>query len=448
MKKLATLLLAAGMVVAANAPASAADIKVDGFQMFTFERQHHGFGSADATDGDNSETVKQRTRLGLKITASENLSGYIQFQMGSETWGDYARGAGGDKHGRYDVQTRQAYVDWKVPATGIKVRMGRQQLGLPTDAFGGNAVMSAGWGGRDGVSVSAPVADWLNLNAFWVRAASTGGADVDAEDNADVFALAAAMKFDGLSVTPWIAYAAMDKGVADKVGVSETEDINLLDDNADLYWAGFTSTFSYFDPFTLKLSAAYGKASYEDSDNEDRDGWYVQAKASYKLAFGTPVLGAWYASGDDNDVDNAGEGWIPMINGQFTPTTSFHNGAYGLGGELALENIAGTWGIQAGIEGVSFITDLTHEFKITWMQGTNDKDNAAGAIKNGIAAANYLTTEDNVFSFDFGTTYNIYKNLAANLELSYLINDFGSEYEDAGYDEDDWRVALTFKYTF
>jgi len=446
MKKLVTLLAAAGMVVAASAPANAVDVKVDGFQMFTFERQHYGF--ADMETGDNSETVKQRTRLGLKLTASENLSGYIQFQMGSETWGDYTRGSGGDKHGRYDVQTRQAYVDWIVPGTAAKVRMGRQQLGLPADAFGGNAIMAAGWGGRDGIAVSTPVADWLGLNAFWVRAANDEDNDVDRAGNADMFGLAAPMKFNGFSVTPYIAYAAIDEEVAGHIGISETEDIDLAG-AADVYWAGFSSTFTVFDPFTVKLSAAYGKAEY-DSENvgDDRDGWYVQAKASYKLDFGTPVFGAWYASGDDKRVDNAGEGWIPMVNGQFTPTTSFHNGAYGLGGELALENIAGTCGIQLGIENVSFITDLTHEFKVTWMQGTNHKDHAADAIADEIPAANYLTTEDNVFSFDFGTTYNIYKNFAANLELSYLINDFGSEYTNAGYDEDDWRVALTFKYSF
>ena len=448
MKKLVTLLAAAGMVVAASAPASAADIKVDGFQMFTFERQHYGF--ADKDTGDNSETVKQRTRIGLKVTASENLSGYVQFQMGSETWGNYNRpsNVSGDKHGRYDVQTRQAYVDWTVPATAVKVRMGRQQLGLPTDAFGGNAVMAAGWGGRDGVAVSAPVADWLGLNAFWVRSAASGN-DVDQDDNADVFGLAAPMKFDGIAVTPYVAYAAIDDGAHTALGLSETEDIDLAG-GADVYWAGFSSTFTAFDPFTLKLSAAYGKAEYTDENvGDDRDGWYVQAKASYKLGFGTPVFGFWYASGDDKNVDNAGEGWIPMVNGQFTPTTSYHNGAYGLGGELALENIAGTMGVQLGIEDVSFISDLTHEFKVTWMQGTNHKSHAADVLADGdIDPAAYLTTEDNVFAFDFGTTYKIYKNLAANLELSYLINDFGSDYTKAGYDENDWRAALTFKYSF
>ncbi|MBQ9104732.1 MAG: porin, partial [Mailhella sp.] len=129
MKKLATLLLAAGMVVAASAPASAADIKVGGFHAFTFETGNTGFKGA------NDEEFLQRTRLNLTIAASENLKGFVEFQMGTDKWGDYygkhsKLGDGtGDKHGRYNVQTRQAYVDWTIPATPVKVRMGRSCFG-------------------------------------------------------------------------------------------------------------------------------------------------------------------------------------------------------------------------------------------------------------------------------------------------------------------------------
>ena len=67
---------------------------------------------------------------------------------------------------------RLAYVDWMIPQTAVKVRMGRQGVGLPADAFGKSAIMDATWGTRDGVSLSAPVADWMNLSAFWVRVVS------------------------------------------------------------------------------------------------------------------------------------------------------------------------------------------------------------------------------------------------------------------------------------
>ena len=430
MKKLVTLLAAAGMVVAASAPANAVDVKVSGFHMFTFETAQTGF------KGDNIESVLQRTRLNLNFAASENLSGFLQFQMGTNSWGDYADA---DKHGRYNVQTRQAYVDWVVPGTAVKVRMGRQQVGLPGEAFGDSSVLSAGWGGRDGIAVSAPVTDWLSLNALWVRAgyeqAADETADVDMNASSDVFGLAAPMKFNGFAVTPWVAYAALDVAADDQPGAATG-----ITADADAYWAGVTATMTYFDPFTVKASFTYGTAEQQNKV-ADIEGWNAQVKATYKTAFGTPALGAWYASGDDKGEN--GNGNMLHVKGRFMPTITYHNGAYGLGGGVGREGMGGTWGVFAGIEGVSFIADLEHYAGVTYLEGTNDKE-AAGKFH----VKNYLTEEDSIVEFDFGTTYNIYKNLVANLELSYLINDFNSAAEKAGYDEDDWRIGLTFQYNF
>ena len=465
MKKLATLLLAAGMVVAASAPASAADIKVGGFHAFTFETGNTGFTGA------NDEEVLQRTRLNLTIAASENLKGFIEFQMGTDNWGDYGTG---NKHGRYNVQTRQAYADWTIPATNVKVRMGRSCFGLPAEAFGRNSVMDAGWGGRDAIIVTAPVADWLNVTAFWNRAA-TDGTDVDSSNNADMFGLAAALKFNGFAVTPYVAYASIDDGAAAGVGVSQVKDgsfgmaetkkddkptgkygVTSLSADSNAYWVGVTATLTAFDPFTLKLSAVYGCQEFEGDGvaaattpntlGEDRKGWNVQAKASYKLGFGTPVLGAWYGSGDDADEKFLRAGWMPSVNGRFLASSTFHDGAYGLGGNISTNNICGTWGVQAGIEGMSFINGLTHDVKVTYIQGTNNETMTAKAGFD-LDAYNYMTTADSTVELFLGSTYQIYKNLAVNLELAYLINDFGAEvYKDA--DEDDWRAALTFNYKF
>ena len=470
MKKLVTLLAAPGMVVAASAPAQAVDVKADGFYMFTFE----GRSVADQ----NEECTRQRMRLGLTITASENLKGYTQFQIGSDKWGQYSK----DKHGNINVQARQVYADWTVPGTSVKVRMGRSTFGLPTEAFGNNAVMDASWGGRDGIIVTAPVADWATLTAFWNRA-MTDGEETDQSNNTDVFGLTAALKFNGFSVTPYVAYAAYDDAngtgtnqvgdwerefTTEKVAAegatykldpetgaikpSATKEKAItkeINGEANAYWIGFTSTLTAFDPFTVKLSAAYGEKTFEGAMDDkfgDRKGWEVQAKASYKLGFGTPVLGAWYGSGDDADEKMLRAGWLPSVNGRFLSTSTFHDGAYGLGGNISTNNIAGTWGVQAGIEGMSFLSGLTHDVKVSYIQGTNNEamTNIAGF---DLDAYNYLTTADSVVELYFGSTYQIYKNLAANLELAYLINDFGAEAYKAA-EEDDWRVALTFNYKF
>ena len=140
MKKLTTLALAAGLIVAAAAPASAIDTKVDGQYLFSFARSDYRFDGAafNAATGAalNKEFAQQRIRLGLTFTASENLAGYVQFQS-VDTWGSAHNAIA-------DTGVRQLYIDWMVPSTPVKVRLGKIQTGLPAHAFGQSMMMGPG----------------------------------------------------------------------------------------------------------------------------------------------------------------------------------------------------------------------------------------------------------------------------------------------------------------
>ncbi len=440
MKKLTTLLLAAGMVFAASAPASAVDVKMDGEYMFSF-----GLGERVAT-GDNFDNAGQRFRLGMTFAANENLSGYMQLQAGISQTANNGYDWGTDTTGRNsDVAVRQAYIDWIIPSTDVKVRMGKQLTGLPIDAFGKNAIMHPGWGGRDGISLTAPVTDWLDVSAFWLRSGYFGvnNNDTDQSKKSDFFSAAAAMKFEGFAVTPYVMYGAIDASATNAVPGS-TDGGYLADGNA--FWAGVTTTMTYFDPFVLKLSGAYGTMNY-DSNIDDRSGWYIQAKASYKTAYGTPILGAWYGSGDDRN-DYARQGWIPTNAGRFHPTVAYCAGEYGLYDTTTRHNIAGTWGVQAGIEDVSFLQDLSHKFTVTLWKGTNSDGNSSS-----LSPVDYMTYSDTAVEFNLVNTYNIYKNLTACLELSYIIADYDKDDHAvwAGRDdwsENGWSAMLNFAYKF
>ncbi|MBQ4076117.1 MAG: outer membrane homotrimeric porin [Mailhella sp.] len=431
MKKLVTLLAAAGMVVAASAPANAVDIKVDARYRTTFST-YSGF------DGANQENNLHRMRLGLTMAASENLSAYVQFQLNhGNQWGN------ADKHGRNqtnDVTVRMMYLDWTVPGTSIKVRSGRHQLGLPAEAFGENSILGGGYGNREGVVVTAPVTDNFGLTALWTRLAVGNGTDVDNNVSDDMFAVAANLKFDGVSGAVYAAYAALDdpryedekKEIKSHYANNGWNGGRTVEGEGDAYWVGFTSTLSFFDPFTLKLSAAYGTFEGKHSA-EDTDGWNVQAKASYKTAFGTPVLGAWYFSGLDKD----GEGYMPSA-GYFAGTNHIYDGYAALTNPSQTLN-DGNWAVQVGIEDMSFISGLTHDFHVTYMKGTND-EKYAGDV--------FLTEDDAVVELTLNNKYKIYKNLTARLELAYVINDFGKATEAAAGDEDDWYAGLTFDFRF
>ena len=83
---------------------------------------------------------------------------------------------------------------------------------------------------------------------------------------------------------------------------------------------------------------------------------------------------------------------------------------------------------------------------MTLFKGTNS-DGAKALYQDPI---DYMTYSDAAVEFNLDNTYMIYKNLAANLQLAYIINDFDKD-DHAGIkkvDEDAWSAALSFAYKF
>ena len=150
MKKIATLLLAAGLVFGAATGASAIDFKAKGQWIMSFDyganggftggAGNTGFGGARRTQDYNNEDqfeAKQRVRLQLDAVASEALSGTVFFEMGDTTWGNNNSGGALGADGRI-VEVKNAYIDWIVPQTDLKIRMGIQGIALPSFTTGSN----------------------------------------------------------------------------------------------------------------------------------------------------------------------------------------------------------------------------------------------------------------------------------------------------------------------
>ena len=96
---------------------------------------------------------------------------------------------------------------------------------------------------------------------------------------------------------------------------------------------------------------------------------------------------------------------------------------------------------------MSFIKNLTQDLSIAYIGGTNDKNNAGEDYGTGYE---YLTTEDRAIEFSAVNTLELYKNLSAIFEAAYIIEDYDTSSEGRkGMDfENDWRLSLTFAYTF
>ena len=448
MKKLVTLLLAAGMVFSAANGASAVEMKVSGeWQVgFTFaDNMYNNYNAAEKHDGftDGSFKAAQRVRVNFDLVASEYLSGRVQLQAaggtGSNTYDWGTAGVGGPG---MEVTARLAYLDWMVPTTDVLVRMGRQAVATPSYTFGSPILDDT----IDGVMVSAPINDMVALNLGWLRPVAElnkWGEPHKAHSSIDLAYLSVDVAGDGFKVTPW--------GMVGFVGSENIEgDFDMaggaLTENATAYWAGLGGELSLFDPFKFTADFIY---SGNDADHDaERSGWYAALGAEMKLSMLTPFLRGWYASGDDADSEDSGRMLSVGGAAAFDASGTYFDYYSQITDTIDVCNPAGTWGVQLGVKEVSFIEDLSHQLSVTYFQGTNNTERGAnGGHARATNPFGYMTTADSAWSIDFMNSYKLYENLTANLLLSYLVTDFDKDVWGQDYDNI-FRGTLNFTYAF
>ena len=507
MKKILTLMLAAGMLLGAASGAKAIDFKASGEWLV-------GFGLGDGSlikDVDNKKrhhedtfNAGQRVRLQLDAVASESLSGTVFFEIGDQMWGNAESGGALGADGK-EVKVKNAYIDWMVPNTDLKLRMGLQAVAMPNVA-GGSAIMD---GDAAAVVASYQFNDNVGLTALWMRPLNdnyAGRVYGDREDyqknyldNMDLFALMLPLKFDGVELTPWAMYGMQGKNTRFNEGGVETAD-GALDVTlpgylpgmnfgpgglgktskayGSMFWAGLPVAITAFDPLNIEFDINYGyveamgrydvlKRGVESVlGSSKREGWLVKALVEYKMDWGTPGIFGWYASGDDGNVKNGSER-LPSIAGagNFTSFMGDGNLAWGTGYNFYDNNLtyAGTWGVGLQIADVSFVEDLKHTFRVAYWGGTNSpsmvKYMGSGVAWNDTTATQdgpYLTTNDGLLEFNLVNSWQIYENLEANLELGYIVNMMDKDTWDKSYiseqrnwsKQDAWKAQLIFAYTF
>ena len=505
MKKILTLMLAAGMLLGAASGAKAIDFKASGEWLV-------GFGLGDGSlikDVDNKKhhhddtfNAGQRVRLQLDAVASESLSGTVFFEIGDQMWGNAESGGALGADGK-EVKVKNAYIDWMVPNTDLKLRMGLQAVALPNVA-GGSAIMD---GDAAAVVASYQFNDNVGLTALWMRPLNdnyAGRVYGDREDyqknyldNMDLFALMLPLKFDGVELTPWAMYGMQGKNTRFNEGEVETADGALSvtlpgylpgmnfgpgglgktsKAYGSMFWAGLPVAITAFDPLNIEFDINYGyveamgrydvlkRGTDWVRGNSKREGWLVKALVEYKMDWGTPGIFGWYASGDDGNVKNGSER-LPSIAGagNFTSFMGDGNLAWGTGYNFYDNNLtyAGTWGVGLQIADVSFVEDLKHTFRVAYWGGTNSpsmvKYMGSGVAWNDTTATQdgpYLTTNDGLLEFNLVNSYQIYENLEANLELGYIVNMMDDDtwkrsYRSDSYKKQDaWKAQLIFAYSF
>ena len=252
---------------------------------------------------DQNFTVYERADMYFTITANENLKGVLGFRTDKGQWGEGDFGndqaGGGIQTDGYGLSIRDAYIDFNWPGTAVNVKAGVQPVSLPAAIGGGSIIQNA----RAGAAfVSTAFTDNVSLLAGWARLNNEVSSNSH-RGELDAWILALPLNFDGISLTPFGAYAPVGKqityGNVDTAAYTGLEALNgTTGDKIDAaYWLGAAFTMDLFDPFVLKADVNYGKVTADNARSE-RAGWLFDAALEYKgFDFMTPELFFVYTTG-------------------------------------------------------------------------------------------------------------------------------------------------------
>lgn len=464
MKKFTTLALLAGLVVSGFTgvqQAKAAEFK----PLLEFVEEFY-YGEAGHKLPNDNFGAYSRIRFGFDYAASEDLSATMLFEYGAHAWGNNGDDFTADPSVDHEAFVmRLAYIDWTVPGTDVLVRMGRQGVVTPSYAFGSPILDDR----ADGITFASNVTDNILVTATWMRLASGNGYSgmngsdpvydkngFRAFDDADALMLTSEFAYDSFKIAPWAMYVNVQKGVGEHFVADPAHDNGYMLKGDTKAWAlGLSAELTLFDPFTFAVDTMYNniKISPIDPTAEDRfDSFYVGASASYALDNGTLALKGWYTTGNDNDAKND-NGFIALGGGFGATSIMFDDN------EIAEDPFTRGEGSPMGTLGVifeyadfSFLDKLTHTARIAYIQGTNEAEFVGGVRQvDGDSFFDNFTDEDSAVEIDFNSTYEIYKNLSATVELGYLFVDMGKLSQDAknsGIDDNIFRSTLRFVYNF
>lgn len=489
------------LLLLASSESWAVDFKVSGQWVVGFEYSNVQPRHARHTANDYFGAL-QRFRIQLDAVASESLSGSVQVEIGRIDWGKASQGGALGADGNL-IKVRFAYLDWIIPETAVKVRMGIQNIMLP-------GVLSQ-WGlgpifGKEvaGITVNAPLysSDDFNLDMtfFWARPYNDNAPQEGERwnDNMDNFGLVLPFTGKNYKIQPFFMYSLMGKYSMTGIPPTNTTYDNglvaprgglmpVLGDGhtyswfannylrglnkpwGDGIWAGLASTFDIADDWRLAIEGAFGSVNmgtvkkykgFGDPNGRNfdvrREGWYAGAKLEYKLDWGVPGLLFWYGSGDDDNPYNGSER-LPQYNTPWGVSSLGYGG--GTFDELTWKvlghNPGGSIGMIAQIDKLSFIEDLNHVLRFGYYIGTNSPKMPRKANMSYPTRADgpnaYLTTTDTAWELNFITNYKIYENLTASLDAAYvrlnLDDDTWRGKQDSQW-KDNYRIGLSFAYNF
>ena len=326
MKRLCSLCLTLGMLCGAAATAGAVEIKAKG----TWEILSEWSNVAPLNGPNDRFATLQRLRTQVEIISSNALKGVVFFEIGDTNWGKASEGGALGTDAK-NIEVRYSYVDWQVPNTDLRVRMGLQPIILPGFVASGFSPVF----GHDvaGIMLSQKWSDEVGTTFFWARpfngnfggwnanGSQANGTPRDTPGDAmDLLSLIVPIKTDVMKVSPWGMFGFM--GTKSLMGNIKGGDPATWAPRAGLYpilgsgytfetfpfrrntethenawWLGITAETNSFSPLTVAGDFAYGSVKMGKSRGmralptaPARSSWIVRAGMP-PYARITPLIG-------------------------------------------------------------------------------------------------------------------------------------------------------------
>ncbi|MGQ9485386.1 MAG: hypothetical protein ACUVSA_10595 [Desulfosoma sp.] len=300
MKRNFIVLVAVVAAVALAVPAFAVDFKYGGLYRLRWQSNDNVADGNDDFD-DNGNWFDQRLRMQFTFVASENLQLVTHWEADT-LWGRESPGAG--RHGGGDIgadatnlEMKNVYLEFNIPNTPLRTKLGVQ-----------GATFLKGWIFADDFSgaVFSTKLDPVKITFGYVAAQNTDVTTTN--ENVDDFFLSldyANGPFTG-SLVGFYQYAH-DTNLSTYPDMSTTviqASPTAVTDN-NLFNLGLSLGYKT-DMMVLGLTGIKNFGSYDlvGGGSQDYTGWMLEGTADFMWNALTFHLGAFYTSGDDDNIAN------------------------------------------------------------------------------------------------------------------------------------------------
>lgn len=236
------------------------------------------------------DTWTQTTKVKLGIKASENLSGYLEWDMDvfGGVWGGTSGFGKWNEKG--DVKISRAYIDFKIPGLDHPVwtRVGIQPFAIRPNVFL-NTSRGGGISFRSTYNVSGNA---LSLGTGWGKISEYDAGEYNLiNTSTNLFYGLLDYKMKGMGFGFYIAL------------VTGREAGNGKDKNGNIWWIGGYSD-GKIGPMNYNLDLIFDTGQEKIKDvkptyKNEFNGWFARAVVTYPYEKFTFGLGGLYASGDD-----------------------------------------------------------------------------------------------------------------------------------------------------